>query len=155
METRGGRRLNLGSGRRPIQGYINIDNSPNAKDPDVVRDITRGLPYEDSTIDEVNAQSFLEHLESKDVVFVMNEIWRVLKHGGLFSLEVPIAGTPESFQDPTHVSFWNRQRLKYFQKGSSYCESVGYLYGIVARFEILNAMEEHGYRLKAVLRAVK
>ena len=54
-------KLNLGSGKRKLEGYVNIDNRPEV-DPDVVCDVIEGLPYHDNSINEVRAFDFLEHI---------------------------------------------------------------------------------------------
>lgn len=83
------RRLNIGCGPYPQAGYINIDKNPRMK-PDIVRDVLRGLPFDDSSFVEVKATHFLEHVPRTELIFVLDEIWRVLVHRGLFHFVVPL-----------------------------------------------------------------
>ena len=107
-------KLNLGSGYRNKEGYINIDINEQCK-PDVVLDITQGLPYDDSTIDEVRAWDILEHIPIGKTVPLIEEIWRVLKPGGLLESFTPDAEYGQAaFQDPTHVSFWVENSWLYY-----------------------------------------
>lgn len=94
------RKLNLGSGMNKIKGYINID-SDKSTNPDIVRNIEKGLPFDDDSVDEVRAYNILEHCE--DAIFVIKEIWRVCKNGAMIFIEVPIGLT----QDPTHKTFFS------------------------------------------------
>ena len=106
-------KLNLGAGFRPQAGYINIDNRPEVE-PDLLCDIEIGLPYDDDSIDEIRAVDFLEHVHQDKVIFVIEEIWRVLKDGGLFYSLTPSTDGRGSFQDPTHRSYWNLNSWYYY-----------------------------------------
>lgn len=108
-------RLNLGCGQEKIDGYENIDNDPSVK-PDVLFDIAEnglGLWLNDS-IDEVRAFDFLEHIPLGKTIYVVDEIWRVLKHGGKFEHFTPSTDGRGAFQDPMHLSFWNINSWYYF-----------------------------------------
>ena len=50
-------KLNLGSGYRKIEGYVNIDNRESVK-PDVVADLSVGFPFKSDSIEEVRAHDF-------------------------------------------------------------------------------------------------
>lgn len=52
--------------------------------------------------------------EFKPLIFLFNEIYRVLKHEGVLIARLPMAGTEPSFQDPTHRTFWVGEKLNYF-----------------------------------------
>lgn len=108
-------KLNLGCGNEHKEGYINIDvrNLPSV---DIVRDILRGLPFSDGVVDSIYSENFLEHLPQAEVIWAMNEMWRVLKSGGTAEHLVPIAGSEQHWQDPTHLSHWTRETLTYFEQ---------------------------------------
>ncbi len=111
------RRLNLGCGKSPKPGYINID-SRELSGVDVVRDLLRGLPYDDSSIDEIFSENTLEHIPQTEVIWMMNEMWRVLRPGARMRHHVPMAGTVNFYKDPTHLSHWVPDTLTYFTKDS-------------------------------------
>jgi len=124
-------KINLGSGNRPIIGYENIDIQERVN-PDLVCDITTGLPYADNSVDEVRAFDFLEHIERDDVINVITEIWRVLRPGGRFESFTPDAEFGQGFmQDPTHRSPWVENSWLYYSD-----EAHRNLYGIEANFQI-------------------
>jgi len=96
-------KLNVGCGKKKMGEYINLDCNPFVN-PDVCRDIEKGLPYNDYTFDEIFCEQTLEHI--KDLVFVMNEFYRTLKIGGRLKLSVPLISGKWAFIDPTHVHYF-------------------------------------------------
>jgi hypothetical protein len=63
----------------------------------------------------------------------MDEIWRVLKHGGIFKHRTPSSDGRGAFQDPYHKSFWNINTWKFYFTDPAYRE----LYRTKANFNIL------------------
>ncbi len=81
-------RLHLGCGTKKLEGWINIDSVAACR-PDVVHDISRPLPYADSTVNEILAEDLLEHFD-KYLRFIVFAQWaRVLKIGGKITIQVP------------------------------------------------------------------
>jgi SAM-dependent methyltransferase len=107
------KRVNLGCGFRKVAGYINIDIS-DTHDPDVILDVTKGLYFKDNEIDEVRAYDFMEHIPQDKVIFVMSEIHRVLKPGGIFDFFIPSTEGLGGHMDPSHLSYWNINTFLYF-----------------------------------------
>lgn len=128
--------LNLGCGFRKVYGYINIDNRKECN-PDVVSDALEALQtYGDSTVDEVRAYDFMEHIPSALVPFYMREIHRVLKPEGVFSFFIPSTDGRGAFMDPTHVSFWNINSWLY------YCDvDWNALYSYLPLFKIIELQD--------------
>ena len=148
-------KLNLGSGYRKMEGFVNIDNRDECG-PDILYDIAEdGLPFDDNSVDYVFAQDFLEHVPQPATVYVIEEIYRVLKPGGVFEHMTPSTDGRGAFSDPNHVSFWNIASWLYFTD-----DAHRNLYGIQAKFEgelqdhitsgPLNIIHTHG-----VMKAVK
>lgn len=94
-------RLNLGCGGSPLADYINVDMDslealreryPQQSFSDDLQvhdyDIFN-LPYADGTVDEVRADSLIEHLPFVDEPRFFYEVKRVLKPGGLLRLATP------------------------------------------------------------------
>ena len=124
----GDTRLNLGCGYRKMKDFINIDNRPEVS-PDILLDVTGGLPYGDGTVEMVLAIDFLEHVPIGKTVPLIEEIYRVLRGGGSFFAVTPSTDGRGAFQDPTHVSFWNANSWLYYMDDASRA-----LYGIKAKF---------------------
>jgi hypothetical protein len=108
-------KLNLGCGSVQLEGYVNVDNAPSTK-PDMLFDIAHdGLGWlEDESVSEVRAFDFLEHIPLGRTIFVIEEIYRVLKMGGRFEHRTPSTDGRGAFQDPTHLSFWNINTWFYY-----------------------------------------
>ena len=94
-------RLNLGCGGRPLPGYINVDMDtveelekryPLQEFP---RDLTIDsysifeLPFIDGSVDEIRADSLIEHLSFIEEKRFLYEVKRVLKPGGIFEFSTP------------------------------------------------------------------
>ena len=138
--------VNLGSGDNILPDFVNVDCrhkftfDENGIAECINANLTEPWPWEDSTVDFILAKDIIEHLPDK--IFTMNEIYRVLKPGGVVRIEVPTTDGRGSFQDPTHLSFWNRNSFFYFADGDSHRERFGTDYGITARFKVLSEKEE-------------
>jgi predicted SAM-dependent methyltransferase len=129
-------KINLGCGYRKLDGYINIDFRE-CVEPNLLLDITKPLPFEDESVDEVAAYDILEHIPIGKVIPVIEEIYRVLKKGGRFVSMTPSTDGRGAFQDPTHVSFWNINSWMYYV-----LDSTRNLYGIKAKFAINKLYDE-------------
>jgi predicted SAM-dependent methyltransferase len=130
-------KLNLGSGKRKLKDFINIDNRAECN-PDVICDLSEGIPYEDNTVDEVVAIDFIEHLERQDVLKFMDEVYRVLKPGGKFFHRTPSEEGRGAWQDPMHKSAWNINTWKHYFTDPAYRD----LYGTVPNFKILQLFDD-------------
>ena len=65
----------------------------------------------------------------------MNEIYRVLKPGGLFYASTPAFPSPEAFQDPTHVNIITDGTHEYFCGGNPDAR----IYGFTGQFVAIEA----------------
>jgi SAM-dependent methyltransferase len=122
------KKLNLGCGGKHKKGYVNIDIRPPA---DIVADVTKGLPLKDDEAELVEADNLLEHLDNDEFLFVMNEVWRVLKKDGVFWFKVPDAlhWMDGAFGDPTHKRFFVPRSFKYLTVDNATYEEYGKAYG--------------------------
>ena len=109
-------KLNLGCSDQNLPGFIGVDrwqppwaNSDNF----VLADLSGPYPWLDSSVDHIRAFDFIEHVWDK--IHTMNEIHRVLKPGGTVEIVVPTTDGRGAFQDPTHVSYWNRNSFFYHE----------------------------------------
>lgn len=121
-------KLDLGSGYRHPEGFVTLDIREKCK-PDVVCDLTNGLPFQDSSIEYIRAHDVLEHIPIGKTIFIMEEIYRVLKPMGTLDVAVPSTEGNGAFCDPYHVSFWNRVSFRYYMD-----DAHRNLYDIKAKF---------------------
>lgn len=111
-------KLNIGSGRQVIDGFLNIDitqiiTNKGKKLVDFVLDVSKQrLPFTDNSVDEILCDNTLEHLD--DMIFAMNEMHRVLKVGGVLTGNVPLCNTVVHWKDPTHKRCFIRETFSYF-----------------------------------------
>ena len=94
-------KLNLGCGGRVLKNYINVDEDSletlkeryptyTFDDDIIVRqyDIFN-LPFKNNSVDEIRADSLIEHLSFKEEPKFLYEMKRVLKVNGTFNFSVP------------------------------------------------------------------
>ena len=86
-------RLNIGSGKAPFAGWINLDLDP---DPtvDLVWDITDGLPFPDGSCALIYSEHFLEHIPLPQAIAFLKECRRVLQPGGMVRVGMPLVAEP-------------------------------------------------------------
>jgi len=83
-ESKTPRLLNLGSGnrKRPTEkGWINLDIDKTCN-PDIVRNLDKGLPFDTNSVDGIYCSHIVEHVE--DIFYFMYEIWRVCKPNAVY-----------------------------------------------------------------------
>ncbi len=120
-------RLNLGSGNRPLAGFVNVD-ARELPTVDVVADV-RELPFPDGSVAEVEASSLLEHF--RDPYAVLDEIHRVLEPDGVARFRVPSPWSQAGLLDPDHVFLadlkqWREILRGYFERVAAHGEGVRY-----------------------------
>ena len=104
--------LELGCGRDKRPGAIGVDRM-NLPGVDIVADLEDGLDFiPDSSVDEIYARSFLEHVQNFEKL--MSEIVRVLKKSGKVFAYVPHFSSPYYYSDPTHKRFFGLYSFYYF-----------------------------------------
>lgn len=74
-------RLNLGSGHKELDGYINIDIKND--------DPAYPLEFDDGSVDEIRASHILEHFSHRDIAKVISNWVSKLKPGGIMKIAVP------------------------------------------------------------------
>lgn len=108
--------LNIGAGGKIIKEAVSLDVRV-GPGIDIVCDVRKGLPFADKRFNEVVADYFLQQIcDGEKFVYVLNEIWRVLKIGGLLKLRVPNAEYPVAFKDPFDCRAFTKETFDYFNK---------------------------------------
>ena len=94
-------RLNIGCGRDVKEGWLNVDCLALA--PDVcVWNLTNRWPVGDGEVEEIMASHVIEHFDSGQRSWVMNEAHRALRPGGKMTVIVPSWASGRAYGDPTH-----------------------------------------------------
>lgn len=84
-------KLHLGSGGEHKDGWVNVDL---VGDPvEFSWDLSRGIPFSDSSADEIFHEHLLEHIPLEAGYGFMRECYRVLAPTGILRVAVPDAGS--------------------------------------------------------------
>jgi SAM-dependent methyltransferase len=104
----------------------------------------QGIPFADSSFESVSAYDFLEHvprvMPTADgqgtrfpFVELMNEVWRVLRPGGMLYAITPVYPGKAAFQDPTHVNIMTVDTHTYFTRPQRMAAMYGFVGDFAAR----------------------
>ena len=96
-----GKFLDVGCGTACREDHIGIDRTP-FKGVDIVRDIMRGLPFDDSSVDRIHCQHVIEHCAGEDLIFLVEEFYRVTKPGGVWTIICPSINSPKRYRNPNN-----------------------------------------------------
>lgn len=153
-------KLNLGCSDRFKPGYMNVDLVDCRTNTSVEFrqvDLSQPWPWPDSSVEEIVVDDIIEHLPDK--ILTMNEIHRVLIPGGLVHIFVPTTDGRGAWQDPTHVSYWNRNSFLYYTQNDPHYTRFHEAYGIHGCFRVVSEkMDEYPggvTKLSITLAAVK
>ena len=104
------------------------------------------LPFSDSSFESVSAYDFLQIVPRNAIIngtgvfpfiHVMNEIYRVLKPGGIFYAITPGYPRNEAFVDPTSVNFITKKTHTYFLSPKYKAR----MYGFKGKFKIVRKVK--------------
>lgn len=98
-------KLNFGCGRRPKQGFVNVDIQ---KAPwiDKSFDFEKPpYPLKDNQFEYVFADQVMEHIGNLHAVF--NELYRICKDKAIIDIRTPYVGSKSAYFDLGHKSFFN------------------------------------------------
>lgn len=106
--------VELGCGPDKQTGAIGIDHLP-LPGVDFVADLEGGLPFlPDNSVDEFFSRHVLEHIENFE--FLMKEIHRTIRPGGVKRIYVPHFSNPHYYSDFTHKRFFGLYSFDYFSR---------------------------------------
>lgn len=125
-------RVDFGAGSKRFPGFLALDIRDDA---DIVCDMRKGIPLDDSSVIEGKCEHILEHFfPGEEIIGVINELHRVMHPEGILRVEVPTfdpsVGNFSAFQDPTHKMYWVPETFFYFELGNMHHDEVGKYYGI-------------------------
>lgn len=107
-------KLDIGCGMRKHRGYIGIDRIA-YKGVDRILDVgVQPLPFADNSVEEILADNIYEHLNSEQLIFSIEECFRVLKPDGFLYVKVPIFGTKAWLIHPDHKMHWTADMFGFF-----------------------------------------
>jgi len=163
-QENGSNTLDLGCGGIPRNPFkadylygIDIRDSAN---PNIARsDLAQeAIPHGDASMDYITAFDFIEHIPRVvylpeirySFIELMNEVYRVLRPGGLFLAQTPVYPYSACFTDPTHINPITSETFsQYFDDQRQW----GKMYGFRGAFKI-ESQVRHSTHLISVLRKV-
>lgn len=130
-------KVNLGSGFRRFDGFVNVDDDPLVQ-PDYIVNLEKDkLPFDDSSVSAMICHHVLEHI-GEGFISLMKEIYRVCKHGAIIDIRVPHHFHEIFINDPTHKRPITVEGLRLFSKKSNkeQIKSMGSSSGLGMKFDI-------------------
>ena len=123
-------KLNIGCGKSHLPGYVNMDISDFCG-PDIQHDIRKGFPmFEDNQMEHVIANGVLEMvLPNEEFLFVMNELWRIIKPSGRINGQVPSTDHRVLCLDPFDRRWFQVETFMYWWHGQHHYNEFGTQYG--------------------------
>lgn len=82
-------RCEIGSGMNPQPGYLHVDVMRDAPSLDILHDVSRPLPFHDSTVGEMLANHVVEHVSWRDLPKLVADLQRVMVPGGRVYIRTP------------------------------------------------------------------
>lgn len=114
------KKLHLGCGARPLEGYINCDLHKVAGATDMVFDLQEPWPFETNSIGGIFSAHTLEHLTDYEHFF--KEAWRVLEDHAPLEIELPYGGHSAALTDIAHKKIYFPASFCFLEPG--YAQSV-------------------------------
>ena len=87
LETHPIKRLHIGCGWNHVDGWLNVDKF--AANADTYLNAYKLFPFPSNTFDKAFSEHMIEHLEVDRVRQFLQEVFRVLKPGGVFRVTCP------------------------------------------------------------------
>ncbi len=124
----------------------------------MVRDVAkRGLPFDDNSVDGIWSQHFVEHLSGEDLLFLIEEMYRVSRSDVEWVIILPDATSPNRYKDPTHqIQSWTSDSFDFWkinEKGE-HIIFAGPAYRRTAKLHLVetavNGNRDRMFRLKVV-----
>jgi len=107
-------KIDIGCKNIKRKDYVGIDIKDFGQE--IIWDVTQGLPFPDSSIENVYCSHFIEHLGVEYIQDFILELYRVCKKGAEIEIKVPHSDTIESYYS-CHLSLWNENRIKGILRG--------------------------------------
>ncbi len=134
--------------------WTNLDQFAEVN-PDIVCDMTKGIPFDDNYFDHIRAIACLGQIEkNKDFLFVMNELWRILKSTGTLLIYLPHRDYAHCYQDPFNQRRTNAEHWNGFDHNSQQYKQHNSYYGFKPFAVIENVVNAANF-ISVIMKPVK
>jgi ubiquinone/menaquinone biosynthesis C-methylase UbiE len=141
-------KINLGSGIKRFDGFVNIDSDPQCQPDYVMRLGADKFPFEDNTVSEVLAHHVFEHIGDGFFDFI-KDLYRVCKHEAIVDIHVPHPRHDFFLGDLTHVRPITIENMRPLSK--QWCKTQSYISsswsGLAFQMNVDFEMVHHEYIL--------
>lgn len=141
-------KLNIGSGIKRFEGFLNLDSDPKCNPDYVVNLNTEKLPFDNNTVDEILAHHVLEHIGDGFFDF-LKEIYRVCQHEAIIDIHVPHPRHDFFLGDLTHVRSITIENMRPLSK--QWCKAQSYINsswsGLANQLDVDFEIVQHEYIL--------
>ena len=138
--------LNLGSGSKRIEGFVNLDKF-DTFNPDIVHDLEIfPYPFKDSSVDKIILSHVMEHIGQTPDMFnsIIRELYRICKNQAIMDITVPHPRHDDFLADPTHVrpitvlglSLYDKEKNRQWEKENKANSPLGLIHNV--NFKIIN-----------------
>ena len=117
------RRVNLGCGRNPVEGWWNVDRAA-LPGVDELVDLDEPLPWDAGSVEAFQGIDLIEHIARP--LDLMAELWRCATPGASCYFELPYGSSDDAWEDPTHVRPYFVGSWRYFGQPIYYRTDYGY-----------------------------
>jgi len=118
QKVRNMKKLNLGCGPHPLEGYVNVDIQKGKGIDKSFNLETPPYPFKANEFDYILANQVLEHVGNLREVF--NEFHRICKNNAIIQIMSPYVGSKSCYFDLGHKSFFNDRSFTSICGKSSY-----------------------------------
>ena len=136
------RKLEIGSGNRPTEGYEHLDINPDCPCVEYVTPMDK-IPVDDNIFDKIKAIHVIEHQPWKNTLDTLKEWVRILKPGGTLQIATPnLRWIAQSYIDATqgNASEILKDTDVMHSEEIKYLTLVGNIdYGLWANFKIMSS----------------
>lgn len=126
VETLQSIKINLGCGKEPTEGYVNLDwiDGPGV---DVVHNLFKyPWPFKDNSATNIKAIDVLEHMPPDTSIKFIEECHRILQPGGELFMTMPHYESKNLWIDPTHFRGYDEKSFDYFDPDTDFGTWYGY-----------------------------
>lgn len=108
-------KINLGSGYKRIEGYLNLDHDP-LTNPDYLVDVEHeDLPLATNSVSHITAHHILEHVGA-NFLHLIQEMYRVSEPNAEWDIKFPHFRSDLQHMDPTHKRSLTVDQFMLFSK---------------------------------------
>jgi len=109
--------VNLGCGKTRIPNSIGVDQVGIKGFTDIIHDLDIiPYPFTDNSVDEIHFYHIIEHLH--EPLKKIEEIYRILKPGGILNMRAPHFSSMGAFTDLTHIRPFGLTSFDCFEKSA-------------------------------------